>query len=822
MINEKKKEAIRKSLATNLWVRWLMLFLVMAVFSVILYPNLLLTEHVYEVGDIAEGDIKAPRDFFIEDSQATRTLRHEAAEKILTVYDYNAGLADNLSRRVRRAFQEMRTALGFETEGEEPAAEPVPSSAPGPEKANPASEKEVAARQNALRAVFAEKLGISVEEEPFNLLRKERFSEKIANVLMELIVRVLENGVVANKEVLLTQIDKGVLLRDLESGTEQVILNLKKFYGPEQYKEMVRIVAVPLVKDFHPNLVPVVVDFAQKLIQPNVTLNQSETENRKKLAAVRVAPIPYQIKEGEMLLREGERVTREKLNKLRALNTQASQERLYERSFGALATLLCLIGIIYFLTIQQRSSSVERDNRDLLFLSVLLITFFFLPKVASFFLEALSQGTRFPIPDSAMIYGIPLAAGAMTVCLFMGMKMAVPFALVVTIGCAIIFQNRFEIFIYFFLSSIMGAHWMQNCKERKVYVIAGAKLGLLNMLLATAADAYMGELGFGKLLWNWAFAFSGGIASGILAAGIVPLLEMTFSYTTDITLLEMANLERPILRRLMLEAPGTYHHSVVVGSMVEAAASEIGANPVLAKVCGYYHDIGKIKKPLYFVENQTDGKNRHDKLAPSMSSLILISHVKDGVEIAKQNRLGAPIIDAIRQHHGTSLIKFFYEKARKLKGEDAVKIDNFRYPGPRPQTREAGLVMLADVVEAASRTLENPTPSRIQGHVQKLINSIFSDGQLDNCELTLKDLNKIAKSFNKILNGIHHHRIEYSDSAAGAGAKEKKEKKEKNGRLDPVPAAANGTKTRRGGGSESSRGASSENGTGHLKRLGVS
>jgi putative nucleotidyltransferase with HDIG domain len=254
---------------------------------------------------------------------------------------------------------------------------------------------------------------------------------------------------------------------------------------------------------------------------------------------------------------------------------------------------------------------------------------------------------------------------------------------------------------------------------------------------------------------------------------VAPLLEIAFGYTTDITLLELANLDRPILRKLMIEAPGTYHHAVVVGSMVEAAAAEIGANPLLAKVCGYYHDIGKIRKPLYFIENQANSKNKHDKLAPSMSSLILISHIKEGVEIAKENKLGQIIIDTIRQHHGTSLIRYFYEKAKQQKGESAVNIDNFRYPGPKPQTREASLVMLADVVEAASRTLENPTPARIQGLVQNLTNTIFTDGQLDDCELTLKDLHRIAKSFNKILNGIHHHRIEYSEGSTAARGKGK-------------------------------------------------
>jgi len=352
----------------------------------------------------------------------------------------------------------------------------------------------------------------------------------------------------------------------------------------------------------------------------------------------------------------------------------------------------------------------------------------------------------------------------------------------------------------------MAAYWMQNCRERKVFVKAGLKLGLLNIILVMVIDAYMGGSSIFKFLWDCAFAFSAGISAGIVTAGIAPLVEIAFGYTTDIKLLELANLDQPILRKLMIEAPGTYHHSVIVGTMVEAAASEIGANPLLAKVCGYYHDIGKIKKPLYFIENQTRGINKHDKLAPSMSSLILISHIKDGVEIARKNKLGQVIIDTIQQSHGTSLIRYFYEKAKQQKGEDAVKIDNFRYPGPKPQTREAGLVMLSDMVEAASRTLTNPTPSKIQGLVQNLINKAFSDGQLDDCELTLKDLHKIAKSFYKILSGIYHHRIEYPEKHLTDNGKER------NG--SPVRQQTKQVRD--------ISGKNTKNGQGHLKRLGLS
>jgi putative nucleotidyltransferase with HDIG domain len=438
------------------------------------------------------------------------------------------------------------------------------------------------------------------------------------------------------------------------------------------------------------------------------------------------------------------------------------------------------------------------------------LTFFFLADIGSKLSEVLTINATFSIEMSSIWFGIPLASGAMIICLFMGLQVAIPLTVVMAVFFAVIFDNNLTVFVYFLIGGTMAAYWIRNCRERKVFIVAGAKLGLLNILVVTAVNFYLAELSGHKLLWDWTFAFLGGIGAGIVTAGLAPLVEIAFGYTTDISLLELANLDRPILRKLMIEAPGTYHHSVIVGSLVEAAASEIGANHLLAKVCGYYHDIGKSKKPLYFIENQKAGKNKHDKLAPSMSSLILIAHVKDGVEIARENKLGQVIIDTIRQHHGTSLIKYFYEKAKQRRGEDAVNIDDFRYPGPKPQTREAGLVMLADVVEAASRTLENPTPSRIQGLVQNLINNIFSDGQLDECELTLKDLHKIARSFNKILNGIHHHRIEYTEKRAAAG--ENVKGRPKNGSPDRQQAkqAKNLTEEDK------------TNGSGHLKRLGLS
>ncbi|MGD9232646.1 MAG: HD domain-containing protein [Desulfobacterales bacterium] len=733
-------------------VRWALLIAVTIIFTILLYPNLVIEKHSYKLGDVVTRDIKAAKNFLIEDKEATEASRKQAVENVLTVYDHDVNISAKTDQKIKNAFEDLRVL-----------SETLKSIEKSESSSSENEEKKLALHNLIWqkKTDFVEKIGISVSDADYKILELEAFSSDILNLISGILKEIYDNGVVANKEMLLKETDRGIILSDIKTKNEMLVYNLKHFYGLDQAKTMIKVIGDPLLQNKSHDLRNLIVDFAQKLIQPNITLNRSETEKRKKEAYSEVNPIFYKIKAGEMLLREGERVTKDQLLKLKIYQEGLKNEKVLTNCIGSALFILCILMTVYALCIHNRPHL--NTTKNLLFLASVLITFFFISSISESLADSVSHYTPFSISADSISYGIPLAAGAMTTCLFLGIELAIPIAMLLAIGTAIIFKNRFDIFIYFLLNGLMAAYWMQNCRERKVFIKAGLKLGLLNVILVTVIDVYIGGSTFFKLMWDWGFAFSGGVGAGIVTAGIAPLVEIAFDYTTDIKLLELANLDQPILRRLMLEAPGTYHHSVIVGTMVEAAASEIGANPSLAKVCGYFHDIGKIKKPLYFIENQADGVNRHDKLAPSMSSLILIAHIKDGVEIAKQNKLGHAIIETIRQSHGTSLISYFYEKAKQLKGENGVNINDFRYPGPRPQTREAGLVMLADAVEAASRTLANPTPTRIKGLVQNLINRIFSDGQLDNCELTLKDLHNIAKSFNKILNGIYHHRIEYPE-----------------------------------------------------------
>lgn len=803
MVKEKRKKKISDWFSTSPYIRWIILLLVTAIFILMFYPSLGGVRHGYVVGDIAQRNMKAPTDFWVEDKEAKADKQKIAVDKVLTVYDLNQALLPRLTQSIFDTFSEMNALIVSEEifSREDTLNDQNNIEAQVQKEKTPVS-KELWDKKEE----FEQKIGITVRDQDYSLLEKERFSIDIAEKIISVISEIYQNGVVANQELLLGESDKGIIVRNLSSKNEKNEKDLDRFYGLDQAKNMVMIMAEQPLKGEDQNLNKLIVDFSQRLIQPNITPNRLETDSRKRKAAESVHPIMFKIKAGEMLLREGDRVTEYHLQKIDALQSKTSKKKLYVTSFGATALFGVFLMVLYLLNLHHNSLTSGNHNKNLLFLASILIVFILIAKVSASIVDTLPGNLTYSLSSESIVYGIPIASGAMVICLFMGVEIAVAFALLISVCATVIFNNRFDLFIYYFLNSAMGVYWVRHCRERKVFAMAGLQLALLNTLLVSFIGLVHGDFLSLSFLWNLTFAFFGGIGAGILTSGIAPLFETLFGYATDITLLELANLERPILRRLMIEAPGTYHHSMIVGSLVEAAASDIGANPLLAKVCGYYHDIGKVKKPLYFIENQSNAKNLHDKLAPSMSRRILIAHVKDGVEMAGEHNLPHVVREAIEQHHGTSLIRYFFDKAVRLQGEKSVKTDDYRYPGPNPQTREAGLVMLADVVEAASRTLDNPTPSRIQGLVQNLINKIFSDGQLNDCELTLKDLHSIAKSFNKILNGIHHHRVEYAESSARGNGKSK------NGSSDQQQAKEKKDSNRE----------STGDGSGHLKRLGLS
>ncbi|MEA1968529.1 MAG: HDIG domain-containing protein [Thermodesulfobacteriota bacterium] len=781
---ETKFSTINRFFGTKVSVLWGLLIAITLIFTIVLYPHQKNISYSYKKGDVADVDIKASRDFFIEDKKATENNRESIGNSVLIVYDFDANLYMEISKKIETAFAIPQKLFTEKTDAKAPALSMVMT----------------------YREKFETAMGIPISKEIFTILFKKNFSWEIPEKITKITTRILKNGIVANKDILLLEQKKGVVLKTIGTAKEKVITNLKKIYGPDQAKTMVRIIGDPLLKNFNYNLCNLIVDLSQRLIRPNITMNRSETERRIKEAESKIKPVLYKIKKGEMILREGERVDEMKLIKLKTMESQIKQKNTIMVQAGTALIILFSLLVVYTVLLKNHRGLKRYHNKNMIFLSSMLVLFLLVAKLSVPIAGSVNMELPVNFTLTSLTMGLPLAAGSMVVCLFLGFDIAVSFSLILALLTSLIFSNCIEVFIFFFLSSITAAFWTKECKERKGFITAGVKLAIFNTGLAFSLNLYSAQLDPGIISKNLVMAFSGGILSGIITAGLIPLVEILFDYTTEIKLLELSNLDQPIMKRLMIEAPGTYNHSVIVASLAEAAASAIGASVLKTKVCAFYHDIGKLDKPLYFVENQTDGKNRHDKLSPSMSALILIQHVKKGVEIAIENKLGVDIADTIKQHHGTSLIRFFYNKSVTRNGREAVKEDDFRYKGPKPQTRIAGIVMLADVVEATLRTLDKPTPARIQGRVQELINGIFSDGQLEECELTLKDLHHIAKSFNKILTGIYHHRIEYPDKP--------QEKKENNGK--PENSNIDGA-----GKNKNLKTPGKQKSTGNLKRLGI-
>jgi putative nucleotidyltransferase with HDIG domain len=430
-------------------------------------------------------------------------------------------------------------------------------------------------------------------------------------------------------------------------------------------------------------------------------------------------------------------------------------------TIGGTFLIVGLLLFILYKDLMRYRPSVYKDYSLIILIGILLSGNLIVGRIFYYILEGFTTWLGNIEPQLTM-YAIPLATGSMLAALLIDTHTAIVFSVITSLLAGIWIGNPFYS-VFSFAAGLTAAFSVIRCKRRSAIWRAGLFVGLVSVLTSLIITFLQVQLLTLNTPITLGFALLNGLVVATLVSAFLPLLEYLFKLTTDISLLEHLDLNQPLMRNLLVEAPGTYHHSIIVGNLVESAAEAVGANPLLARVSAYYHDIGKIKMPEYFIENQPMSISRHDKLAPHMSSLILMSHVKEGVELAKQYKLPESIIDIIQQHHGTSVITYFYQKAKEQQGDTATPPaeNDFRYTGPKPQTRVAALVLMADAVEAASRTLTDPIPTRISALVDRIINHFFLDGQLDACELTLKDLQEIKSHFVFLLTTMFHRRIEY-------------------------------------------------------------
>lgn len=453
---------------------------------------------------------------------------------------------------------------------------------------------------------------------------------------------------------------------------------------------------------------------------------------------------------------------------------------------GILFFVLFAVGGLYFY-VRFLEPRPVMSSKNLYLVGTVILVSILINRFLLIILRSLSQSFPF-ITLQSFHFTIPVALGSVLLSVLFNTRIAFGGAVTVSILSQLLVTDDVAFLLFGLVGAVVGAFGIRPTQDRTTFFRAGFWVAIANCLTVLALIPIYGRPA-ATLPFDLGASLINGVLVALFASTLLPILEYLFETATDLKLLELSNLNQPLLKQLMRTAPGTYHHSLMMGELSEAAAEAIGANPLLCRVGAYYHDIGKVKKPAYFIENHMDALKRHEKLSPHLSSLIVVSHVKEGIEMALESRLPPTIVDLIPQHHGTRLVTYFYEKAKNSQDPDLgeVKEEDYRYPGPRPQTREAAILMLADAVEAAARTLTEPTPARIQGLVQQIVNRIFAEGELSECDLTLKDLHQIAKAFVRVLTASHHHRVDYP----GYKFEEVKKKEgEKKGNEDSGPKPA--------------------------------
>lgn len=728
-----------------------------------LFLSLLLTFEVtpkYEIliGEVASSDVKAPFQFQIVDEEASSLAKSRAERSVPPVLDYDPRVYPSLIRETYRAFRQMRLALRKES---------LLSDSESAEK-----------RFMNFRDEFEEMVGAPVAESAFSWLVQNRFSLEIERLTIQYLTKYSRYRIVNNLDLTLLGDQRQFITRQIGAAEENVEIALDRSamrdLGRPAEFDLSELEGLVKIRAEDREMLS---RFAFSLLRPNTFINEVETKNRRKAIGERVPPSVVSYRPHQLIVEEGTVVQPLQVKALEEIKRLRAPHRNEKVFISAAVFFVLVIGVFFSFLRRFTQNRVRVSSRDIVAMGTTTIISVIICKLVMFLLHStFSAYYGSSLPYMVFLFMAPIAAGPMLVGLILSYGEVVwLYTVFHATALSFLVDFDFSFLIVAIITGIAGARGVFNCNKRNDVYFAGVRAGLVGALTAAMLVSLErgGDADYYRILMAvLPAAFGGGILSSLVTMMLIPLLETVFNYTTDVKLMELSNLNHPLLKEMVVKSPGTYHHSLVVGSMVEAAAQEIGANPLLARVMAYYHDIGKMGHSAYFIENQKPGYNPHDHLSPHMSKTILISHVKDGVELGLKHKLGQPIIDGIVQHHGTTLISYFYNKAVEDQDEeiDQVEEPEFRYPGPKPQFKESALIMLADSIEAAARSLDEPTPTRLKNIVKNIVQRKFMDGQLDECNLTLKDLSIIESSFVRTLLGIYHQRIDYPRQAGGGAA----------------------------------------------------
>lgn len=667
--------------------------------------------------EVAEQTVRSP--ITVEDKDSTERKRKEALEEVNDVYSLNREIAQNRIDLTTSIFQS--------------AIEVIEETKETYEKAD-----------------VTEAPNLSIQERVEILKRKltDNETKELTNQTFIALVQAKKDELTIAKDITITAINE-VMSKKISAN--EVVL------AKNQLEEQIKS------SSLNSSLKSSAIELGRYAVVQNVFYDQEATETLRQQTIEGIEPV--RILQGQIIVEEGKFVDQHIYRQLELVGVLDSKNAI-QPFIGLTLVILIALSAIYYFFYEQRIPTEAKQSNLLLF-SIIFILAIVIMKIVSLFQQF----------DYAEIgYVFPAAMGALLIKILMDEKLSILYTIIIAICGSTIFNQgtagtfNMAVGIYILCSGIAGILILSRQNHRSKILKAGLLVSLVNIVVILALmflqNGQYSGLDYGLYIL---VALVSGISSSVLTIGLLPFFEASFGILSTMRLIELSNPNHPLLRKILTETPGTYHHSVMVANLADAACEAIGANGLLARVGCYYHDIGKTKRPQFFIENQMNIENPHDRLPPQTSANIIVAHATDGAEMLKKHRMPKEIIDIAEQHHGTTLLKFFYHKANK-NGKEA-KEEDYRYPGPRAQTKEAAIVGIADSVEAAVRSMSQPTAEQIESLIRNIISDRLQDGQLNECDLTLKELDIVALSFIETLKGIFHSRIEYPKNDKVEGEK---------------------------------------------------
>jgi putative nucleotidyltransferase with HDIG domain len=683
----------------------------------------------YREGEVIRGNVVARADVSGFDIVETERRRHAAREATRPVFNFDSTRGESSARSFRAAWDDLRSQAESQTPGK------------------------------ALNWTGEGGAGVA------RAIASHNFKEEDLNRLAELIREVGDKYIYDDAEV--DRLNQEIVLVDVRNPSAQMIMpaprtRMLSLSAARQELEL-KILNLP---GWSQEQKSALVAAALPLIRPNVVLDQTATATSREAEANKIPPVMVSLKRNQVIAREGDTVTPAMLAQLAAIKTTGHAGRPWNNLLGLLVILFAVYWAVWKFTEHRSTASMLSLSKTRAFALVGSAIFVetALMRIGFAVSDSVANGMKAaPYNDPTLWnFAIPFAAASLLVVMLVDTQLAFLTGIVTALFAGMLAPTGIQQSLYSMISCAAAVYGIGRYRERQSVTLAGLFVGVVNAVMALALIAYSEQpFTFNAVLLAAGCGFVGGLLTAIFAAGGLPINESVFGILTDVKLLELSNADLPVLGQLALRAPGTNQHSHAVGQLAEDACRAVNANPLLARIGALYHDIGKVAAPEYFVENQ-QGENPHDHMRPSQSARIIISHVTYGTKLAKEINLPQKIADFIPQHHGTRTLYFFLRKAQcESKPGEQIDEKDFRYPGPKPQFKEAAIMMLADSCEAAARSLARPDPENIRAIVVKIVDAVISDGQLDECDLTLQEITRIREAIIGALTAIYHARIDY-------------------------------------------------------------